>query len=200
MRPREGLSESEVEQLDQVRLACPDIARACDLARVFQDLVRNRRGHLLLEWIRQAESDGHGPMRSFAGFLRQDLDAVTAGLTHTWSSGMVEGHVNRVKTLKRAIYGRASFRLLRIRILTRPRGSRNYRQSHCQESPSAAEDNAALCPSSWRGWRRSAGVEPGRTSAKRPLDVLSAARGRRQHRACLVGQGRAVNRQCGITC
>ncbi|MFE3688695.1 transposase [Streptomyces sp. NPDC059095] len=120
MRPREKLSESEVEQLDQVRLACPDIARACDLARVFQDLVRNRRGHLLLEWIRQAESDGHGPMRSFAGFLRQDLDAVTAGLTHTWSSGMVEGHVNRVKTLKRAIYGRASFRLLRIRILTRP--------------------------------------------------------------------------------
>ena len=120
MRPREKLSESEIEQLDQVRLACPDIARACDLARVFQDLVRNRRGHLLLEWIRQAEGDDHGPMRSFAGFLRQDLDAVTAGLTHAWSSGMVEGHVNRVKTLKRAIYGRASFRLLRIRILTRP--------------------------------------------------------------------------------
>ncbi|MEE1798150.1 transposase [Streptomyces sp. JV176] len=117
---REKLSENETEQLDQVRLACPDIARACDLARVFQDLVRNRRGHLLTDWIRQAEGDGHGPMRSFAGFLRQDLDAVTAGLTHEWSSGMVEGHVNRVKTLKRAIYGRASFRLLRIRILTRP--------------------------------------------------------------------------------
>jgi transposase len=52
------------------------------------------------------------------GFLRQDLDAVTAGLTLAWSSGVVEGHVNRVKTLKRAMYGRASFELLRARILT----------------------------------------------------------------------------------
>ncbi|MFI6423375.1 transposase [Streptomyces sp. NPDC050842] len=56
----------------------------------------------------------------FASFLRQDLDAVTAGLTLEWSSGIVEGHVNRVKTIKGAMYGRASFRLLRIRILTRP--------------------------------------------------------------------------------
>lgn len=40
------------------------------------------------------------PMKRFAGFLRQDLDAVTAGLTLPWSSGVVEGHVNRVKTLK----------------------------------------------------------------------------------------------------
>jgi len=52
--------------------------------------------------------------------LRQDLDAVTTGLTHAWRSGMVEGHVKRVKTVKRAMYGRASFRLLRIRILTHP--------------------------------------------------------------------------------
>ncbi|POX55308.1 hypothetical protein C3489_10980 [Streptomyces sp. Ru71] len=117
MRPGAKLTESETEQRDQARLACPDIARACDLARVFQDMVRNRRGHLLLECIRQAEGDGQGPMRSFAGFLRQDLDAVTAGLTHAWS--LVEGHVHRVKTLMRAIYG-ASVRLLRIRTLTRP--------------------------------------------------------------------------------
>ncbi|WP_370100732.1 hypothetical protein [Streptacidiphilus sp. MAP12-20] len=59
-------------------------------------------------------------MRSFAGFLRQDLDAVTAGLTLEWSSGMAEGHVNKVKMLKRSMFGRASFRLLRIRILTHP--------------------------------------------------------------------------------
>ncbi|WP_406164023.1 transposase [Streptomyces canus] len=62
------------------------------------------------------------PMKGFAGFLRQDLDAVTAGLTLPWSSGVVEGHVNRVKTLKRAMYGRASFELLRTRILTQLEG------------------------------------------------------------------------------
>jgi transposase len=49
--------------------------------------------------------------------LRRDLDAVTAGLTLPWSSGPVEGNVNRIKTIKRQMYGRASFDLLRKRIL-----------------------------------------------------------------------------------
>lgn len=53
---------------------------------------------------------------------------MTAGLTLPWSSGIVEGHVNRVKTLKRAMYGRASFELLRTRILIHPSTSRNCRQ------------------------------------------------------------------------
>ncbi|MGW1091091.1 transposase [Streptomyces sp. NPDC002596] len=120
MRPCDTLTESQDKRLLEVRLACPDIPRACDLARTFADLVRHRRGHLLLEWIRQAEQDAPKPMQGFASFLRQDLDAVTASLTLSWSSGVVEGHVNRVKTLKRAMYGRASFELLRARILTQP--------------------------------------------------------------------------------
>ncbi|MFE7332923.1 hypothetical protein ACFU8W_50650 [Streptomyces sp. NPDC057565] len=67
--------------------------------------------------MRQAEQDAPKPVSGFAGFLRQDLDAVTADLTLRWSSGIVEGHVNRVKTLKRAMYGGASFDLHRPRIL-----------------------------------------------------------------------------------
>ncbi|MET8537469.1 ISL3 family transposase [Streptomyces sp. NPDC005065] len=118
-RPRESLTDQQEERLLEVQLACPDITRACDLTRAFTDLVRNRRGSFLLEWIRQAEQDAPKPMSGFASFLRQDLDAVTAGLTLHWSSGVVEGHVNRVKTLKRAMYGRAPFRLLRTRILIR---------------------------------------------------------------------------------
>ncbi|MEU3505110.1 hypothetical protein ABZ726_31865 [Streptomyces hundungensis] len=55
-------------------------------------------------------------MEGFAGFLRQDVDAVPAGLTLPQSSRVIEEHVNRVKTLKRALYGRASFELLRTRI------------------------------------------------------------------------------------
>jgi transposase len=120
MRPRDALTDREEERLQDVKIACPDIARACDLARSFHDLLTHRRGQLLLDWIRQAEQDAPAPVRSFAGFLRQDLDAVTAGLTLEWSSGKVEGHVNKVKMLKRQMFGRASFRLLRIRILTHP--------------------------------------------------------------------------------
>ncbi|SDT83372.1 Transposase [Streptomyces sp. TLI_053] len=120
MRPTGTLTEREQDRLLDVRIACPDIARAYDLARCFHDLMTNCLGTLLHDWIRQAEEDAPAPVRSFAGFLRQDLAAVTAGLTLEWSSGKVEGNVNRVKTLKRAMYGRASFRLLRTRILTRP--------------------------------------------------------------------------------
>ncbi|MFD9573468.1 ISL3 family transposase [Streptomyces sp. NPDC059982] len=120
MRPQDTLPPDLARRLLDVRIACPDIARACDLARAFAELLQNWRGFLLTEWIRQAEQDAPKPVSGFAGFLRGDLNAVTAGLTLHWSSGVVEGHVNKVKTIKRAMYGRASFRLLRIRILTQP--------------------------------------------------------------------------------
>lgn len=120
MRPRESLSQAESAALDQARLACRDIAAACDFARVFADLSRHLRGHLLMEWIKQAERDAPTSIRGFAGYLRQDLDAVTAGLTLPYSSGAVEGHVNRIKTLKRQMYGQASFSLIRAPILIQP--------------------------------------------------------------------------------
>jgi hypothetical protein len=56
-------------------------------------------------------------LRAFALGLRRDWDAVTAGLTLPWSSGAVEGHVNRIKTLKRQMYGRANLDPLRHRVL-----------------------------------------------------------------------------------
>ncbi|MFF3579481.1 transposase [Streptomyces mirabilis] len=80
----------------------------------------HRRGHLLDEWIRWAEGCDLRSIRSFASFLRQDLDAVTAGLTLSYSSGVVEGHVCRIKLLERSTYGLASFTLLRARLLTPP--------------------------------------------------------------------------------
>ncbi|GKQ40728.1 hypothetical protein ALMP_72510 [Streptomyces sp. A012304] len=118
--PRTQVIERTRHRYEDIRLACPDITRACDLARACADMVRHQRGYLLLEWIRQAEQDAPKPMKGFASFLRQDFDAVTVGLTLLWSSGVVEGHVIRLKKLKRAMYGRASFELLRARILTRP--------------------------------------------------------------------------------
>ncbi|MFD9657193.1 transposase [Streptomyces mirabilis] len=68
----------------------------------FADLLRHRRHLLLGEWIRQAEGCDLRSIRSFADFLRQDIDAVTAGLTLSYSSGVVEGHLCRIKLLKRA--------------------------------------------------------------------------------------------------
>ena len=62
-------------------------------------------------------ASGQPELRSFVTGLRRDQDAVTAGLTLPWSSGVVEGHVNRIKMLKRQMYGHASPDLLRRRIL-----------------------------------------------------------------------------------
>ncbi|POX44004.1 hypothetical protein C3488_34250 [Streptomyces sp. Ru72] len=195
MRPRETLTESQDRRLLEVRLACPDITRACDLARVFADLVRHRRGYLLLEWIRQAEQDAPKPMQGFAGFLRQDLEAVTAGLTLPWSSGVVEGHVSRVRTLKRAMYGRASFALLRTRILTQSgtwntrylrrwaylpaitATSRSMLLWQTWQTTSAASSEAASIPPKWHlAWAHLAGGHgqpPGTPLKPRPLGAVS---------------------------
>lgn len=68
------------------------------------------------------------PLRGCAGFLRQGLNAVSAGLALPWGSGSTDGTVCRVKAIKRPMCGRASFRLLRIRILTRVRADSSFDQ------------------------------------------------------------------------
>ena len=77
-----------------------------------------RRGRKLLEpWMTAADATGEPALRSFVTGLRADQEAVTNGLSLRWSSGAVEGHVNRIKMLKRQMYGRAGPDLLRRRIL-----------------------------------------------------------------------------------
>ncbi|GAA2056697.1 transposase [Nocardiopsis rhodophaea] len=77
----------------------------------------SRDGHLLPTWLDQAEAAGFQPLRSLARGMRQDIDAVTAGLALDWNSGCAEGKVNRIKRIKRDGYGRAGSDLLRLQIL-----------------------------------------------------------------------------------
>nr|WP_242646961.1 transposase [Streptomyces triculaminicus] len=93
------------------------MATASDRIRDFAAMMTNREGHRLQEWIAATEATELAPLRGFARNLRKDLDAVTAGLTLEWNSGPVEGHVNRIKMLKRQMFGRAKLDLLRLRIL-----------------------------------------------------------------------------------
>ena len=65
-------------------------------------------------WRREAEVRALSP---FAAGIRRDEDAVRAALSEPWSSGQVEGQVNRLKAIKRTMYGRAGFELLRARVL-----------------------------------------------------------------------------------
>jgi transposase len=74
-------------------------------------------GLRLPEWITEAVTSDLPGISTFAAGLESDFDAVTAGLTTDWNSGPVEGTVNRIKMLKRQMFGRAGFPLLRKRVL-----------------------------------------------------------------------------------
>ena len=117
MRPVDKLTDDDRAELDRVCGLCPDLAATRDLARGFADLLRTRGGERLDAWVEQAEQGLVPEIRSFAHGLRKDWAAVKAGLTMTWSSGAVEGAVNRIKMIKRQMFGRANPDLLRRRIL-----------------------------------------------------------------------------------
>ena len=80
-------------------------------------MLRQQAAHELGAWIEQAEASGYRVWKNFASGIRQDQEAVEAALTHTWSNGPTEGHINRLKCLKRQMYGRAKDDLLRKRVL-----------------------------------------------------------------------------------
>jgi len=82
-------------------------------------MIRDLRGDRLDEWAEDVLADDLPPLRSFVNGLRGDLAAVTAGLTLPWSNGPTEGAVTRIKSVKRAMFGRANPDLLRRRILHR---------------------------------------------------------------------------------
>ena len=94
------------------------MAEALDLAEEFAGLIRARQPERLGPWLTRAR-DGRLPaFRGFAKRLSTDEAAVQAAAMHPWSTGQVEGQINRLKTIKRQMYGRAGFDLLRQRILT----------------------------------------------------------------------------------
>ncbi|MFE7216199.1 ISL3 family transposase [Streptomyces sp. NPDC057611] len=104
--------------LKELRDRCPDLDAACDLVARFAEMLVHLRGEeKLATWTTDAENSPLPELRGFAAGLRKDWGAVMAGLSLHWNSGPVEGHVNRVKMLKRQMYGRAKTDLLRKRVL-----------------------------------------------------------------------------------
>jgi len=98
---------------------CPELEKGWRLATEFTGLFKDRAGDALARWLdRAVEPSVPTEIRNFAKGLMRDASAVVAAITLPWSNGQTEGQVNRLKTLKRQMYGRASFDLLRIRFLS----------------------------------------------------------------------------------
>lgn len=110
---RTPAEESEVAHI------CQDgeVASLYRLAQSYTQMIRQRRAAELDPWLRACASSGISPLVSFGVGLQRDYAAVRAALEEPWSSGQAEGQINRLKLLKRQMYGRASFALLRQRVL-----------------------------------------------------------------------------------
>jgi transposase len=114
---QEKPTEEQAAFLGRLKEQCPKIELAQSLAREFLGMVQRREPAGLKRWIERAVTSGIEELKSFGEGLRRDWEAVEAGLTLEWSSGPVEGQVNRLKMLKRQMFGRAGLALLRARIV-----------------------------------------------------------------------------------
>jgi transposase len=115
-RDPEKLSAADREYLRELWGLNPELERAYELAQGFSRMLRERDPEMLDRWLEEAsESDSPELLRSFAEGLRADQDAVRAALCECWSNGQVEGQINRLKLLKRQMYGRANLDLLKRR-------------------------------------------------------------------------------------
>jgi transposase len=96
---------------------CPGGYRVRKLALQFRAMLRWRRTSRLAQWIATVTSSGFSFLAQFARTLRRDLGAVELAIETPWNNGPIEGQINRLKVIKRQMYGRAGFELLKARVL-----------------------------------------------------------------------------------
>jgi transposase len=113
----EEYSGEEEKILEQVSIGLSKVATTIKLAREFAAMIRQQQVDHLDVWLQQAQQSGYQTWENFADGIKQDYAAVKAALSYSWSNGPTEGHVNRLKCIKRLMYGRAKDDLLRQRVL-----------------------------------------------------------------------------------
>jgi transposase len=116
-RSPEKLNEAEKQLIDRLEKDCPTAALLRLLIRSFSQLLRAKEAEALQPWIDRASALGLPAIKNFCDGLMRDRAAVTSAISLKWSNGQVEGQVHRLKLIKRQMYGRASFNLLRARVL-----------------------------------------------------------------------------------
>jgi len=114
----EKLKPKEQHYIDLLFEYCPQAKQASELAKRYKDILVNRKPDLLDQWIEDAIESGKDGLMTFAKNLIKDYDAIKNACTLEWSNGQVEGQVNRLKTIKRQMYGRGRFELLKKKVLS----------------------------------------------------------------------------------
>jgi len=117
LRRSEELETEEQETLIALRHLHPEIDLAYDLVQQFAQILRTRTGEQLDAWLDHVRASQIRELQSFVVSIERDKAAVVAGLTLPQNNGVVEGNINKLKLIKRMMYGRAAFPLLRQRVL-----------------------------------------------------------------------------------
>ena len=117
-KPKPQLNGKQSEIVEILKLRCPGFATLRHLVLSFRGILCNGKVSSLQTWMKKAEEAGIGLIRAFVRQLKRDMAAVENAVDQVWSNGPVEGHINRLKNLKRQMYGRAKFELLRARTLS----------------------------------------------------------------------------------
>jgi transposase len=105
---------------DRLTECCPDLLPLRKIALAFRDVFATADAVALFGWIQEIKRSRFGPLVRFAYGLQKDIVAVTAAVETEWSNGQTEGQINRLKAIKRPMYGRAGFAQLRARVLPSP--------------------------------------------------------------------------------
>jgi transposase len=117
LRPPDTLDDQEQTRLERVLARCPHLEAAAGHVAAFAEMLTGLHGDRLDTWIGKVDADDLPDLHAFTTGLRRDHQAVTNGLTLPSSSGPVEGNINRIKMLKRQMYGRARLRAAPKRVL-----------------------------------------------------------------------------------
>ena len=116
-RREKDLTPEEQQSLVKLLASSEEIGHLYRFLHSFLQMLRERKSELLNGWMKEVRESHIKELVSFVNGIDRDYDAVRAGLTYSWSQGPVEGTVNKIKTHKRLMYGRASFPLLRKKML-----------------------------------------------------------------------------------
>ena len=109
-----GISQ---EQLDKVIELHPQLLAVYDLINSFKAIVASQRVDDLEGWFESANSLGSPDIDSFVNGTIRDIDAVRNSIIYSYSNGLAEGSINKIKRIKHTMYGRASFSTLRTKTL-----------------------------------------------------------------------------------
>jgi len=117
IKPRGMVTANQAAKVNALKKDWPEFATMLRLAMRFRGMLKSKSVGKLGSWLKDAQKSGLYAMQRFARTAQRDIDAVRNAITEPWSNGQTGGQINRLKALKRTMYGRAGPELLRARLL-----------------------------------------------------------------------------------